>query len=248
MFVHIAQLTNSLQLKQCREYQALREALRAGGLPDESLDILIAPASHNTMHPPPGLWHDDKASSYIGTSKWMKMSNEPQPFPSTAPPSTGPRATSRTTFYGDLRRDSAVAPQVLLSQDEAFEDDMISICTETPEDYDHGWCEQQQQPRKGPRQDHTLLLSPLPDGTSHKEITNIVRGGRLLQIWIRTKERSACVTFAEGAAAFLAYSKRNPPTIRGKIIDVSWSDWQFTPRSGLVNKLAVGSTAPTRKP
>jgi len=54
----------------------------------------------------------------------------------------------------------------------------------------------------------TVLITNLSERTTHKDLAGIVRGGRLLDIFLRN-DRSATVSFIEGAADFLAYAKRN---------------------------------------
>jgi hypothetical protein len=53
----------------------------------------------------------------------------------------------------------------------------------------------------------TILISNLSERTTHKDLVNIIRGGRILDIFLRN-DRSATVSFVEGAAEFLAYAKR----------------------------------------
>jgi hypothetical protein len=53
----------------------------------------------------------------------------------------------------------------------------------------------------------TILFTNLSDKTTHKDLTNLVRGGRLLDIYLRN-DRCATVSFLEGAADFMAYAKR----------------------------------------
>lgn len=53
----------------------------------------------------------------------------------------------------------------------------------------------------------TILFSNLSDKTTHKDLTNLIRGGRLLDIYLRN-DRCAIVSFVEGAADFMAYAKR----------------------------------------
>ena len=53
----------------------------------------------------------------------------------------------------------------------------------------------------------TVLISNLPERSTHKDLTGIIRGGRLLDIFLRS-DRTATVSFVEGAADFLAYAKR----------------------------------------
>jgi hypothetical protein len=125
------------------------------------------------------------------------------------------------------------------------QDDMSSVCTPLEDDFETEapWNEQlQQQRQRGPRQDHTLLFSSLPAGVTLKDITSVVKGGRLIHLWLRSAERTAAVSFAEGAPAFLAYAKRNDIYIGTKRIEVSWSDWQMTPHRNMLNKLAQGQT------
>lgn len=54
----------------------------------------------------------------------------------------------------------------------------------------------------------TILFTNLSDKTTHKDITDLVRGGRLLDVYLRN-DRCATVSFVEGAADFMAYAKRN---------------------------------------
>jgi hypothetical protein len=58
------------------------------------------------------------------------------------------------------------------------------------------------------RERHTLLVANLSDRTTYKDLTTVVRGGRLLEIHIRN-DSLATKSFVEGAADFLAYTKRN---------------------------------------
>jgi len=64
----------------------------------------------------------------------------------------------------------------------------------------------------------TLLIKNLSDRVTHKDIVDVVRGGALLDIYLRSNDKSASVSFVEGAAAlaFLAYAKRNDIYIHGK--------------------------------
>lgn len=61
----------------------------------------------------------------------------------------------------------------------------------------------------------TILITNLADRTTHKDIAGVIRGGRLLDIFLRN-DRSATVSFVEGAANFLAYTKRNDVYIHAK--------------------------------
>ncbi|CAI6340333.1 unnamed protein product [Periconia digitata] len=87
----------------------------------------------------------------------------------------------------------------------------------------------------------TVLISNLADRTTHKDITSIIRGGRLLDIFLR-HDRTATVSFVEGAAEFLAYAKRNDIYLHQKRLEFSWDDRQFHVPPHVSNKIASGAT------
>ena len=64
----------------------------------------------------------------------------------------------------------------------------------------------------------TLVLKNLSERVTHKNIVDIIRGGALLDIYLRANERTASVSFVEGTAAqnFMNYAKRNDIYIHGK--------------------------------
>jgi hypothetical protein len=61
----------------------------------------------------------------------------------------------------------------------------------------------------------TLYFAGLPAGTTHKDLVKVLRGGRILDIYLR-KDRSATVSFIEGAQEFLKYAKRHDIYIHQK--------------------------------
>ncbi|KAL6152017.1 hypothetical protein ACJQWK_04703 [Exserohilum turcicum] len=87
----------------------------------------------------------------------------------------------------------------------------------------------------------TVLITNLPERTTHKDLASIVRGGRLLDIFLRN-DRTATVSFVEGAAEFLAYTKRNDIYLHMKRLEFRWSDRQFHVPSHVSNKIANGAT------
>ena len=66
----------------------------------------------------------------------------------------------------------------------------------------------------------TILISNLADCTTHKDLVSIIRGGRLLDIFLRN-DRSVTVSFVEGAADFLAYVKRNDIYLHAKRVRIA---------------------------
>ena len=68
----------------------------------------------------------------------------------------------------------------------------------------------------------TIVAQNLSDRTTHKDLLQVVRGGTVLDIFLRTNDRNASISFVEGSAAqeFMKYVKRNDIYIHGK--RVSW--------------------------
>lgn len=87
----------------------------------------------------------------------------------------------------------------------------------------------------------TVCITNLSEQTTHKDLAGIIRGGRLLDIFLRN-DRSATVSFVEGAADFLAYAKRNDIYLHTKRLQFRWADRQFHVPSHVSNKIASGAT------
>lgn len=68
-----------------------------------------------------------------------------------------------------------------------------------------------QQPHLGRDAPRSLLLSNLAEGTSHADITSAVRGGQLLEVFMRPQGKYANVSFvhAQDAGAFYEYVRRH---------------------------------------
>jgi hypothetical protein len=71
----------------------------------------------------------------------------------------------------------------------------------------------------------TILLANLPEGVTHTDIADVVRGGMLLDIYVRTHDRTASVSFLEEAAAhnFFRHVKRHDLYIRGKRVRTNYT-------------------------
>ncbi len=64
----------------------------------------------------------------------------------------------------------------------------------------------------------TIVAKNLHERTIYKDLTDIIRGGLLLDIWLKSNEKTAFVSFVEGQHAlnFMNYVKRNDIIIKGK--------------------------------
>lgn len=75
-----------------------------------------------------------------------------------------------------------------------------------------------QRQRYAKDEQRTILLKNLSERTTHKDLINIIRGGAVLNIFLRSNEKAASISFVEGIAAheFMAYAKRHDIYIHGK--------------------------------
>ncbi|KAL8371426.1 hypothetical protein RB595_001297 [Gaeumannomyces hyphopodioides] len=90
----------------------------------------------------------------------------------------------------------------------------------------------------------TIQISNLPDGATHADITAVVRGGMLLDIFMRPHDRSATVSFlhALDARAFLDHCKKNDLYVKNKRVEVRWNDRQFILAGHVASKIGSGAT------
>ncbi|TVY64262.1 Negative regulator of differentiation [Lachnellula suecica] len=90
----------------------------------------------------------------------------------------------------------------------------------------------------------TVLLSNLHETTTHQDIVDAVRGGMLLDVYLRIHDRTANVSFLEESQAhdFFRHVKRHDLYIRGKRVEIRWNERQFILPGHVANKIAIGAT------
>lgn len=90
----------------------------------------------------------------------------------------------------------------------------------------------------------TIILSNLAEGVTHAEITAIVRGGMLLDIYLRTHDRSCAVSFLNAAEAktFYDHIRRHNLYLRNKRVEIRWADRHFVLPGHVANKIGTGAT------
>lgn len=93
----------------------------------------------------------------------------------------------------------------------------------------------------GNQDQRSLCFTNLPEKTTHAELTSIIKGGRLLDVYVRN-DRTATVSFVEGAKEFLNYAKKTDLYLRTKRIEVQWNDRQFRMPSHVGNKIGMGAS------
>ena len=130
---------------------------------------------------------------------------------------------------------------------------------------DNGYVEEYDQPRKLKKiSRRTVNLGNLDKATTHGDVTAVVVGGPILDVFLRTHDRIASVSFVdeEDANSFYQYAKRNDIYIRGKRVrfhlhiypivlllttiafqvQVFWAERHFTLPNHVANKINIGAT------
>ncbi|KAH6684129.1 hypothetical protein B0J14DRAFT_526584 [Halenospora varia] len=226
-----------------REYANLRRNLFAGGIAEETLAVLIK---------------DDSATNGNGDSTMQSAmcdTSASEAFLAQHPASTIQGNGGQDYTFGrnanytprntDLRQRDANG-----FHNHAHSTDDFSYMQDGQDGfYDEGSGNNDSQ-TKSHRQQYekfakrTVQLANLPDSTTHADIVDIVRGGMLLDIYLRTHDRTASVSFLEEAHAqeFFRHVKRHDLYIRGKRIEIRWNDRQFILPGHVANKIAIGAT------
>ncbi|CAF9919173.1 MAG: hypothetical protein HETSPECPRED_003965 [Heterodermia speciosa] len=230
---------NLLQIAQ--EYSALKEALYRGGIAPETLKILIQGDSGTPQ--PDGVL--DNTSSLTGGDDYLYDSQKP-----TAPSRqsaniygsyTGqsavwsskehgsPRSKPKPSFYG---RKYSSGHDENSHPSEPDRDDHSRVLPK-PERQQYARAEQR-----------SIVAQNLSDRTTHKDLLQVIRGGTVLDIFLRNNERSASISFVEGSAAqdFMNYVRRSDIYIHGKRVEWAWNDRQFILPGHVAYKISLGAT------
>ncbi|KAL7626901.1 hypothetical protein AAE478_003675 [Parahypoxylon ruwenzoriense] len=90
----------------------------------------------------------------------------------------------------------------------------------------------------------TLVVSGLPDKTTHWEVTSVVQGGLLLDVFLRAADRVALVSFLieEDAIQFYEHARKNDIYIKNKRVFIKWAERHFHLAAHVASKIAIGAT------
>ncbi|CAN9182892.1 unnamed protein product [Alternaria alternata] len=220
--VTISKAEHEYMIQAMREYHLLKSALFRGGLTTETLETLLQ--GENGVS-------SDAPSSYDYVSEHTPAESRATPVAAPTSFHYRPESDHTAVSHGLQPRPSQSLHRIVsYGVSESFTGD--------PQDDD-----EDQEPISGRRvplhDQRTVLITNLSERTTHKDLAGIVRGGRLLDIFLRN-DRSATISFVEGAADFLAYAKRNDIYLHMKRF--RWSDRQFHVPPHVSNKIAGGAT------
>ncbi|KAK0711566.1 hypothetical protein B0H67DRAFT_602335 [Lasiosphaeris hirsuta] len=230
-----------------KRYENLRRNLLGGGVGDDTLDLLSQDEKTNqddTLDLP------SKAEMTEDGGVPLNSNTEK----STSGPHVKPKSSTFPQSNGEYRRHSSHGggycngnSQGWANDDgEEYEEDG-SCDADSPIEGPVGanYVKPQAQRRQFDRQcTRTVQLSNLPEGCIHADIANVVRGGMLLDIFLRAHERSGTVSFLHAVEArrFFDHVRKHDLYIKNKRVDIKWSDRQFILPGHVAGKIAMGAS------
>ncbi|KAK4993130.1 hypothetical protein LTR50_000616 [Elasticomyces elasticus] len=235
-------------LRSARAFETLKAALFRGGISADTLDLLLSSADEKNDSPVNAdPWNSDLDDYKNG--KPAICHSKAAPVATFAPSNEIPwrRAGVRlpsssngcVTQNGRFSQQQGLAPLQRVSTRETSFNNSGSSLDERNENRGVAdiACGITQSVPSSEDAQRTLFFKGLSDRTTYKDLISILRGGKLLDITLRGNQ-TATVTFYEGAADFLAYTKRNDIYLLTKRIEVKWNDRQFKPNKHVADKIA----------
>lgn len=197
------------QLQASKEYHALKKALLAAGVTEDHLDTLV-----KSQLPPQT--HASININNTNEEEPTKLSPVRPRWSAEAAVFVPRRSLSPTRKFG-LKSTCNIppTPPSYHSQSPVIEDD---------------WCEEESEYYSNDHEDRSVTLRGFSPFTTLGDVAKIVHGGIVLNMFLRSKERSAHVAFVDPMAAekFVMHYKRNDLYVKGKRIDVMWDEKQYT--------------------
>ncbi|KAH7243260.1 uncharacterized protein BKA55DRAFT_87770 [Fusarium redolens] len=90
----------------------------------------------------------------------------------------------------------------------------------------------------------SVLLLNVPNGVTHGDVAAVIRGGPVLEIFLRSKDNSATVSFVHeaDACAFIENCRTTGLYVKDRKIHTRWSDHQFTMSGQVAHHVRKGGS------
>ncbi|KOC17226.1 putative ATP-dependent protease (CrgA) [Aspergillus flavus AF70] len=185
------------------QFAKLTKSLLNGGLSQETLDILIYGS-------PP--LSDNQNSSKVCTESSLKCKKTPSP--------------TRANLSNDHKRWESYDDD---DDEEEEEEEGVLLASQDSDRDDYEDSSRSSESSIASTPQRTILLRGLPDRATHRDLVEAIKGGALLHVHLRTRERMASISFVEEANAqeFYQHAKSHGVCIAGKRVEISWNDRQF---------------------
>ncbi|KAI1908397.1 hypothetical protein LOZ64_005577 [Ophidiomyces ophidiicola] len=208
--------------------ETLKHALIQGGIPQSSLDTLIY-SSENSF----GVPQEDTSPTLNSDAQLKPSVHEKYDDPGHL--TVGPYRPSyhcpKTPVIRTPVRHSSVDPDDISVPSDGKLDSPYSA--EGPVKY-----------RGNGPDNRTVTLKGIPDRATYADVIGAIRGGRVLDIFFRSRDHMASISFAESTAAqqFMAHTKRYRFYILDKPVDVSWADRPFILSQYIATQISNGAS------
>ncbi|WPH03052.1 Hypothetical protein R9X50_00592600 [Acrodontium crateriforme] len=238
---------NSL-VRNLHEYESLKSSLYSGGITSETLDLLTGAAAGRDQRKDSAFSVDQDIpqSSYDQHKTSLNHHVVDTEIPSRSNGGAVPYNSApalRIASFGSQHTQAAREPcsrQVSHQFAESLAPDYRLF--DADDSFEDGTnVNMDPQGRFDSKEKRTLYMSGFSDRTTYKDLVAILRGGKILSILLRP-DRTATVTFLEGAAEFLAWAKRNDIYLHAKRIEIKWADRQFHLHGHVLNKSENGTS------
>ncbi|KAF8427873.1 hypothetical protein EV426DRAFT_529147 [Tirmania nivea] len=232
--------------KSLREYNALRSALIRGGVTVESLDLLV----QETFDQPDATPGDHSGSMGAGVPPFDGT-------PSRLPISTMPPMPVENQHYignGLQGYGKLNSPTWNLNSPATHYTDHGQNGFSGKHNHDKSMGYGGRGPdnisdQKTIRNGHgkrTIYLTKLPDRVTYAQIFSVIRGGIVVDVWMKPSDHAASVSFVDCSAAenFYQFTRKNDIYIDGKRINVEWREpsRQFVILNNIMSAISRGAT------
>jgi hypothetical protein len=183
------------------EYHALRTTLITAGIDPKSLDILAS----NKVDPPAAEQQETpRVEDATADSKWA---DAPIFVPS------GRRRKLANITNAPVRCDTPLTPPSL-SQDLQGGQPQEDTASEVEESYE----QEEEEVYHDNHEDRSIVVRGLPQQTCLADVVKVIRGGVVLNMYLRPRDRTAHIAFVDPIAAekFIIHSKRSDIYVKGK--------------------------------
>ncbi|KAL8647923.1 MAG: hypothetical protein Q9210_005275 [Variospora velana] len=242
--VNIPKVDHDNLLRMSVEYRRLRDALCSGGVEPQTLEILIR-----------GDKSPDATQTYeagLNGSGDRYLPNDQSWDPQEGINVPSPNGPERTSGLGRIASDAARVSKTdqdyhlhcsngTGNDDIYFPEDAVNLGNLSPPSPK---IDRPPYPKMDKVEQRSVLLKNLPPKATHQDVVNVCRGGPLLDVYLRSYDKSAVVSFVHGSAAqeFYAYLKRKTVFIHNRILSFSWCERQYVLPTHVASKVASGAT------
>ncbi|KAJ9607792.1 hypothetical protein H2200_007871 [Cladophialophora chaetospira] len=216
-------------LETTRKYHALRQALLAGGVSNDSLDVLIS--SHHqptSLLTPDDSPIDGPAPDGLG-STWAPAPTARPFFPNTCSNAYFGQRQDLPRLQTTLNPCNPSPPVTALTDGEEIQEELMAAAQVDEQEFNENTTVRR-----------SLVITGLSGATTLHSVAKVLRGGMILEMYLRKRYSAAHVSFVDPVAAekFFEFAQTNEIYIQGKKVMVDWDQNQRWIKPNMANRIA----------